>query len=137
METKTRQDRVRLVRTIIDAALHGAPEDVCCDPARVFEGRAPHPFSRRFVRCLREAGYDVRTTARMGTKRVDHITRRMEMEDLIDMALVSAQRQAVAAMLVNDQARDRMAERLCDTFSRRIVLVPRRQIGGSQAKIGK
>lgn len=132
METKTRQDRVRLVRSIIDAALADAPADLCCDPSRVFEGRAPHPFSRRFVRCVREAGFDVRTTARTGTKRVNQVTQRMDMEDLVDMSLVAAGRQAVVAMLVNDQARDRMAERLCDTFSRRIVLAPRRQgVGNS------
>jgi hypothetical protein len=122
---RDRQDRVRFVRRIIDAALDAAPDDVCCDPNVLFGGRGPHPFSRRFVRAVREAGFDVRTTARIGTKRVQSITQRLDLEDLIDMALIAAGRQAVAQMLINDQARDRMAERLCDTLSRRIVLVKR------------
>lgn len=122
-----RQDRVRIIRSMIDAALEGAPDDVCGDPMRLLEGAAGHPFSRRFVRAVHDAGYTVRMTGAAGTKRVGGIRQRMELEDLVDIALVAAQRKGVTDMLVNDQARDRMAERLCDSFSRKVTLVKPRE----------
>lgn len=129
-----RQDRVRLIRRMIDAALEGAPADVCGDPMRLLDGAVGHPFSRRFVRAVHDAGYTVRMSGAVGTKRVGGIRQRMELEDLVDIALVAAQRQGVAAMLVNVQARDRMAERLCDTFSRKVTLVKPRETGLSAKK---
>jgi hypothetical protein len=46
----------------------------------------------------------------------------MDLEDLVDMSLLAAGAAAVQAMSENDQARDRMAERLADTFRSRLIL---------------
>jgi hypothetical protein len=116
-----RMGRTRLLRGFIDAALLDAPEDICADPRRLMESPGPHPFSTRFVRAVREAGFEI-TFRSIGTKRVGGITQRMDLEDLVDMSLLAAGAAAVQAMSENDQARDRMAERLADTFRSRLIL---------------
>lgn len=113
--------RTRLLRGFIDAALVDAPEGICADPRRLMSAPGPHPFSSRFVRAVREAGFEI-AFRRIGTKRIGGVTQRMDLEDLVDMTLLAVGASAVKAMRVNDEARDRMAERLADTFRNRLIL---------------
>lgn len=120
----------RFLRSVIDDALLDAPEEVCGNPLQVFESRKHLPLSRRIANVLDRRGWELRSS-NAGSKRVDGIRMRMEIEDLIDMTLVAIGRRGVRGILENDEARDALSSHLYETFHhKRVVLVRRREMRG-------
>lgn len=112
------------IRKMLDAALQDAPDDVYDNPLRVFDTGNTLLMSQRMVRAIHGAGYRVRSMQREWG-RAGSIRRRLELEDLIDTALVAAGAQTIRNMEVNDQARDTVAQKIWDTFHQRRVVLER------------
>ena len=91
------------VRRMLDAALADADMEVVGDPLDCFNHGNPLPLSRRFVRAVHEAGWEFRID-RPRYKNTDGVRTRMEIEDMIDTALIATGWARMKMMLARDPA---------------------------------
>jgi hypothetical protein len=128
-EREARLRGTRFVRKMLDAALENAPDDVWDDPVRFFDNGRTLTLSLRLVRAVSRAGYTMR--ASRDHKNIDGLKQRMELEDFFDMSLIAAGHASLKAIRENDQARDRLAERLWDGLHHNHVILRKvRKTGG-------
>ena len=122
-----KRDRIGLesfVRAVLDKALEHDPETTCIPPE--LGADRIHPLAVRFVSALGADGYEMNSTT--AWKQTYGSRKRMELEDLIVMVLVTLPASVVVNAAVNDRARATVVRALCDTFrSKKVVLVRRRR----------
>lgn len=109
------------LRKMLDDALVDATRDVEGSVEPIIEGRS-HALTRRLCAAIERQGYALRSHT-WGTKRVDGIRRRMELQDFVD-TIVMASSPHLFGIRHNSQIRDEFVRKLYDLLhSKRAVLV--------------
>lgn len=124
--TDQRQRGTLFIRNMIDAALAGAGEDadVYGDPLRYFDNGRHQPLTLGIARAIGSAGWIVKSS--QAGRRSSPSRERMDLEDLISMALIALGRQKMRDMAHNVQARDHAASAIWDTLHHAKIVLGKR-----------